>query len=745
MGLASSGDEFCFRTDKALSGIDGVKKLVDDVLIFATDYDQLLERICNVFARCQEWGISLSKNKFQLGDTVKFAGYVISSEGTKSCPTKTEALSKFTVPKNLTDLRSFMGLANQFAEFAPDLKHVMLPLQGLLSKKNAWVWTPEHEKAVQLVKNILTDPNGTVLKHFDPSLPVQLLTDASKTGIGFIILQKDQNGNNRLITCGSRFLSAAEKNYAVIELETLAITWAVLKSRLYLIGKTFEILTDHKPLLGIINGKNIDAINNSRIQRMLSKLLGYTYTINWVPGKNHVIADALSRSPVFQPEENTDILVRSIQIHQEQHDPALDFLTTAASNDPDYQKVIQVLKDQKNLKDLPKDHAALNYKSIWDSLSFDENYKLLLYHDRIIVPVQARSRILEILHIQHTGIEKTLRNARQLYFWPKMQKDISNLVSKCQECTRLLPSQASQPQIQTFASRPFEHVSVDLGYQHGTHYLILADRYSGWPTAKPLRKLDTKAVTSLLENIFYDFGKPVRIRSDGGPQFREEFKTWCSENNMIHELSSAHHHQSNGHAESAVKEMKHLLEKTNNFNDFQKALHKYRNTPRYDGLSPTQWMFGRRMRSEAPALPSAYERIDDSTIQLHESRRKEEMEKKKLIADKSSKPLSLLEVGDTVLIQDPISKRWDSSALVVHRRNERSYKVRTSNGKYYLRNRKFLRPKFEPSSDGTSLIKPVPAPMILKPANDIFLSGANNNSLSGPVRRSPRNHRVSFQ
>ena len=113
------------------------------------------------------------------------------------------------------------------------------------------------------------------------------------------------------------------------------------------------------------------------------------------------------------------------------------------------------------------------------------------------------------------------------------------------------------------------------------------------------------------------------------------------------------------------------------------------------------------------------------------------MEKKKLIADKSSKPLSLLEVGDTVLIQDPISKRWDSSALVVHRRNERSYKVRTSNGKYYLRNRKFLRPKFEPSSDGTSLIEPVPAPTILKPAN--------HNSLSGPIRRSPRNHRVSFQ
>ena len=123
-----------------------------------------------------------------------------------------------------------------------------MPLQGLLSKKNAWLWTPEHDKAVQRVKEILTNPNGPVLKHFDPSLPVTLLTDASRTGLGFVILQKDSAGKDRLITCGSRFLSPAEKNYAVVELECLAITWAVLKSRLYLIGKSFEIITDHKPL-----------------------------------------------------------------------------------------------------------------------------------------------------------------------------------------------------------------------------------------------------------------------------------------------------------------------------------------------------------------------------------------------------------------------------------------------------------------------------------------------------------------
>ena len=112
-----------------------------------------------------------------------------------------------------------------------------------------------------------------------------------------------------MITCGSRFLNDAEKNYAVVELELLAIQWAVQKCRLYLAGSNFKVITDHQPLIGIMNGKNLDAINNARIQHMMSKLLGYSFKVEWIPGKNQCIADALSRSPVFAAENHADILV----------------------------------------------------------------------------------------------------------------------------------------------------------------------------------------------------------------------------------------------------------------------------------------------------------------------------------------------------------------------------------------------------------------------------------------------------
>ena len=93
MGLVSSGDEFCARTDRALAGIQGVYKLVDDILVYGETHVELLHRIKLVFERCLEWGITLSKKKYQVGPVVQFAGYVVSEEGTTQVPKLVEAIS----------------------------------------------------------------------------------------------------------------------------------------------------------------------------------------------------------------------------------------------------------------------------------------------------------------------------------------------------------------------------------------------------------------------------------------------------------------------------------------------------------------------------------------------------------------------------------------------------------------------------------------------------------------------------
>ena len=180
--------------------------------------------------------------------------------------------------------------------------------------------TTQHDMAMDKVKDILAGENSPILAHFDPKLYTTLLTDACKYGLGYSLVQHEHEDHSKakqfkMITCGSRFLSPAERNYAVCELECLGIQWAVEKCRLYLLGAQFLILTDHKPLLGILNGRDLDSIQNTRLQRITTKLLGYSFKVQWIPGKKQVIADALSRAPVFQPEEEdqADVLIQAVK------------------------------------------------------------------------------------------------------------------------------------------------------------------------------------------------------------------------------------------------------------------------------------------------------------------------------------------------------------------------------------------------------------------------------------------------
>ena len=131
-----------------------------------------------------------------------------------------------------------------------------------------------------------------------------------------------------------------------------------MKCRNYLIGVNFTVKTDHKPLLGVINGKDLDAINNTRLQRILSKLLGYTFVVEYVPGKLNFIADALSRAPVFQPEEkdHQDVLVQTLKI--ESNDPQLQKLINAAAACVEYKKILEAVEEKKSLSHLPSDHPA---------------------------------------------------------------------------------------------------------------------------------------------------------------------------------------------------------------------------------------------------------------------------------------------------------------------------------------------------------------------------------------------------
>ena len=134
MGLTSSSDEFCARTDAALEGLEGTLKLVDDILVTGKDKETILTRLKLVLQRCREHGITLSKKKAKIAQEVKFAGYIVNKEGVKPDPEKKAAILNFPKPANISELRGFFGLANQLGHFIPDLAHVTEPMRQLLRK-----------------------------------------------------------------------------------------------------------------------------------------------------------------------------------------------------------------------------------------------------------------------------------------------------------------------------------------------------------------------------------------------------------------------------------------------------------------------------------------------------------------------------------------------------------------------------------------------------------------------------------
>ena len=160
-----------------------LKKIVDDILIWAPSLEQLEQCIIQILERCATINVTISKKKFTIGTEIPFAGFLISDHGIKPDPQKTVAIASFPSPKSITDLRSFLGLANQLAFFLPDFSHLTCEMRKLLSTKNAFLWLDIHENEFRKLKEILT--SELLVKTFDPKLMTMPLKDASRlNGLG---------------------------------------------------------------------------------------------------------------------------------------------------------------------------------------------------------------------------------------------------------------------------------------------------------------------------------------------------------------------------------------------------------------------------------------------------------------------------------------------------------------------------------------------------------------------------------
>ena len=685
----SSAPEIYHRTINSLfSHLEGVDTSMDDIIIYGStpeEHDQRLEATMKVV---REVGLKLQKEKCEVAvEELTFLGDTISAEGLKPDKRKVEAIQKMKRPETKADLQRFLGMINYLAKYVPDLSTRTLPLRKLLDQKVMWMWSHEQEKAWKDLKELVS--SEPVLKFYDPTKPIKISTDASRSGLG-AVLQQLHGETWFPVAYASRSVTDCESRYATIELETLGITFACERFHQYVYGQVFEIETDHKPLVSIFKKSLIDS--PPRIQRLRLRLQRYDFKLTYVPGKWMHTPDALSRAPLTAEtklsnhiEAHIDGIVAVLQVTDEK----LEQIKVETQKDE-----TMILLQNTIMQGWPDERRSNPnelhpYWNIRDELTVHKG--LILKGSKILIPPTMRKEILTKIHAGHQGREKCKQRARQVVFWPGINSDIDNLVESCETCQRHQHSHQKEPlNPYPVPTRPWQVISTDLCEINKKEYLIMVDAYSSYPEVIPLSRQSSEAVIKGMKVTFARHGIPDIVHSDNGPCYSsQEFSDFQNKWGFKHVTSSPHFPSSNGLAEKTVQTVKNIISKSmESGTDPYLGLLAYRTTPLGNNQSPAELLMGRTLKTELPVVQTQLE-VKNSTAVVDWKVKQKEMQKK--YHDRAVKPLPPLQKGERVRMYDTKKQEWSQKARVKAMVAPRSYIVETKDKVQYRRNRKHLR------------------------------------------------------
>ena len=352
------------------------------------------------------------------------------------------------------------------------------------------------------------------------------------------------------------------------------------KTRYFTLGcKDLVVAVDHKPLLKILGDRKLEDIPNERLLRLKERTLRWKFTVVHIPGKHHKAADAGSRHPSgpaeipkmdaneprlfgFKETSESGLVLNALYDEEELEmiterteekeclnaagtvnslETGISSLTWASLKEACVKDTTtKILKEQIS-KGFPEDAEEVpfsirHYYQYRDNLSIVEDVPV--YNNQAIIPETSRKRVLSTLHSAHQGISSMTARAKESVFWPGITDDIKKMRERCQPCNRMAPTQPDQPPSDLeYPSYPFEKIAVDYFSYMGRNYLIIVDRYSGWPEIALINDGGSRKLITMLKTVFTTFGIPRELASDGGAEFIA-YDTQNSFNNGVLRIGS---------------------------------------------------------------------------------------------------------------------------------------------------------------------------------------------------------------
>ena len=704
MGLKPAQGELNAALAPIFSHIKNVHLIHDDLIIATATKKEHRVALKAVLKAISDAGLTLNPEKCLIGSKeIHFWGLLITSEGIRPDPAKVSALDYVTPPTNKQEVTSFLCMMQANAEFIPNFAQKSDVLRELTRGDKRFVWKNKHASCFETLLQEFRE--ATLLRYFDPQKRTFVIVDAHITGLGATLAQGNDIETMRPVGFASRTTKPQETRYPQLDLEATSVDFGLTRFRNYLVGspETIIVVTDHKPLCSIFNGKRRGSIRTERMKLLHQDI---PFQVEYRPGKDNQ-ADYLSRNatPISQlsieeqgePDYLTNLLYT---LHTT---PIMDHIGLAmiaehTTNDHTLRKLRDIVTKGQTWIPKDADSKLRKFQKILPTITVTGN-GILLKDERIILPESLHLQAIELAHRgSHPGETGIQRRLRYHFFFHNLNDKVHTYIITCKDCQSFTDKKTCEPLTpHAVPDKNWSKVSVDLfgPMPSKNHVVVVQDMLSRFPAGKIVTSTKATTVIPALADIYNNFGNPETQLSDNGAPFNSTaMDEFCKSRNIKTEKIPPLHPSANP-VETFMKTIGKSMKigkhnKVNEKRTLTQLLSNYRGTPHpATGMSPSDMFFQHSPQSVFP-------RKDVNEQDVQNARQRDELlkrERKNKINAGKYRKISKFQVGDIVLVRnfnksskyDPYFQ-YDPLEIIQVNNNGRCLTLRRLNdGKSYQR------------------------------------------------------------